>query len=194
MAVVGYARVSSRGQSLDVQRAKLEGCDKIYEEKESATSARRPALTQCLEYVREGDTLLVSRLDRLARSILHLCQIAADLDRKGVSLRVLDQAIDTGTATGRLLFHVLGAIAEFETELRRERQADGIALARARGVKLGSAPKLTKDHAIKLADLRAEGYSIGWLMRTYGLSKSTVYRYLRNGSAAASPSSVAAEA
>ena len=96
MARVGYARVSSVGQSLEVQLDKLQPCDKIFQEKKSASSGTRPSLQACLEYVREGDSLVVTRLDRLARSTLHLCQIAAELDRKRVNLQVLDQNIDTG--------------------------------------------------------------------------------------------------
>src|SRR5215211_5455571 len=122
MALIGYARVSSVGQSLDVQLDKLQHCNKIYQETISGAAGKRPRLLACLEYVREGDTLVVTRLDRLARSTLHLCQIAAELDRKQVHLQVLDQQIDTGDATGRLLFHMLGAIAQFVTELRAERQ------------------------------------------------------------------------
>src|SRR5213082_222574 len=137
MARVGYARVSSVGQSLEVQLDKLKHCDKIYQEKKSGASSKRPRLKACLEYIREGDTLVVTRLDRLARSTLHLCQIAADLERKGVDLQVLDQQIDTHTSTGRLLFHMLGAIAQFETEIRAERQRDGIEHAKARGVPFG---------------------------------------------------------
>src|SRR5262245_5895686 len=110
MALVGYARVSSGGQSLAVQLDKLQHCDKLYQEKKSGVAGKRPRLEACLEYVREGDTLVVTRLDRLARSTLHLCQIAVELQRKQVNLQVLDQNIDTGDATGRLLFHMLGAI------------------------------------------------------------------------------------
>jgi DNA invertase Pin-like site-specific DNA recombinase len=126
MALVGYARVSSVGQSLEVQLEKLKHCDKLYQEKKSGASGRRPQLKACLEYIREGDTLVVTRLDRLARSTLHLCQIAADLERKQVNLQVLDQNINTHSTTGRLLFNMLGAIAQFETEIRAERQMDGI--------------------------------------------------------------------
>ena len=109
MAKVGYARVSSVGQSLDVQREKLGGCDKLFEEKRSGTTDARPMLKQCLGYVREGDQLIVTRIDRLARSTLHLCQIAETLRKKGVDLVVLDQNIDTSDATGRLLFNMFGA-------------------------------------------------------------------------------------
>ena len=100
MALVGYARVSSVGQRLDVQVAKLKHCDKLFQEHTSGLAATRPRLADCLEYVREGDTLVVTRLDRLARSTWHLCQIAEVLARKQVHLHVLDQSIDTSDATG----------------------------------------------------------------------------------------------
>jgi DNA invertase Pin-like site-specific DNA recombinase len=119
---------------------KLKHCDKLYQEQRSATG-KRPRLVVYLAYVREGDTLVVTRLDRLARSTLHPCQIADELQRKGVHLQVLDQQIHTDDATGRLLFHMLGAIAQFETELRAERQMDGIQLAKARGGCLAAASR-----------------------------------------------------
>jgi DNA invertase Pin-like site-specific DNA recombinase len=178
MALIGYARVSSAGQSLDVQRDKLRHCEKLFEEKKSGTSSQRPRLAACLEYVREGDTLVVTRLDRLARSTLHLCQIADELTRKGVNLRVLDQSIDTGDATGRLLFNMLGAIAQFETEIRAERQMDGIAKAKEQGVRFGAKAKLTTVQIAELRQKRADGALIRDLMAAYGLSKASVYRYL----------------
>jgi DNA invertase Pin-like site-specific DNA recombinase len=118
MAQVGYARVSSVGQSLAVQLDKLQHCDRVFQETISGAAGKRPRLEACLEYVREGDTLVVTRLDRLARSTLHLCQIAAELARKQVHLQVLDQHLDTSDATGRLLFHMLGAIAQFGVHTR----------------------------------------------------------------------------
>lgn len=178
MALIGYARVSSVGQSLAVQRDKLRDCEKLFEEKKSAPSGTRPRLAACLEYVREADTLVVTRLDRLARSTLHLCQIADELTRKGVSLRVLDQNIDTGDATGRLLFNMLGAIAQFETEIRAERQMDGIRKAKEQGVRFGAKPKLTAGQIVEMRQRRAEGTLIKELMAAYGLSKASVYRYL----------------
>lgn len=178
MPFIGYARVSSVGQSLDVQREKLRHCDKLFEEKKSAASGKRPRLDACIEYVREGDTLVVTRLDRLARSTLHLCQIADVLERKGVHLQVIDQNIDTGNATGRLLFNMLGAIAQFETEIRSERQMDGIKQAKARGVKFGAQPKLTDGEVAEMRQRRQNGELIRDLMKAYGISKATVYRYL----------------
>ena len=176
--LVGYARVSSVGQSLDVQLGKLKDCQKIFQEKKSGASDQRAALKTCLEYVREGDTLVVTRLDRLARSTLHLCQIAAALERKGVSLKVLDQNIDTGSATGRLLFNMLGAIAQFETELRAERQMDGIQKAKERGIRFGRNKSLTDDQTAELRQKREQGTLIKTLMKEYGLSKASIYRYL----------------
>ena len=178
MALIGYARVSSVGQSLDVQIDKLNHCEKIFEEKKSGTSGKRPRLQACLEYVRAGDTLVITRLDRLARSTLHLCQIADELQRKGVHLQVIDQNIDTSDATGRLLFNMLGAIAQFETEIRGERQMDGIHKAKARGVQFGAQRKLTDEQVEELRQRRANGELIRDLMKAYDLSKASVYRYL----------------
>lgn len=186
MALVGYARVSSVGQSLDVQRGKLKHCDKIYAEKQSGAAGQRSRLAACLEYVREGDTLVVTRLDRLARSTLHLCQIAAELERKQVNLQVLDQSINTSDATGRLLFHMLGAIAQFETELRAERQRDGIQKAKAHGVRFGQAKKLPPPQIAELQKRRKQGTLIKTLMKEYSLSKATVYRYLNQTDSALS--------
>lgn len=183
MARIGYARVSSVGQSLDVQLAKLTQCDKIYQEKTSGATGKRLQLAACLDYVRDGDTLVVTRLDRLARSTLHLCQLAEALQRKGVQLHVLDQQIDTSDATGRLLFNMLGAIAQFETELRAERQMDGIQSAKARGVRLGRQKTLTPQQIAEVLARRRQGTSIRTLMKDYRISKATVYRYLSTGEA-----------
>ena len=137
MPHIGYARVSSLGQSLDVQIDKLKHCEMIFQEKKSGTTDKRSRLKACLEYVRAGDVLVVTRLDRLARSTLDLCQIAKKLEQKDVDLQVLDQSINTGDATGRLLFNMLGAIGQFETEIRAERQMEGIHKAKQRGVAFG---------------------------------------------------------
>lgn len=178
MTQVGYARVSSVGQTLDVQLDKLEQCSKVFQEKKSGASDKRPRLKACLDYVREGDALVVTRLDRLARSTLHLCQIAEELARKKVSLQVLDQNIDTGDATGRLVFNMLGAIGQFETEIRAERQMDGIKKAKERGVSFGRKKKLSTNDVAALQQSRAKGTLIKFLMMEYDLSKASVYRYL----------------
>jgi len=179
MALTGYARVSSVGQSLDVQLDKLSNCDKIFQEKKSAASSgKRPRLKACLDYLREGDTLVVTRLDRLARSTLDLCKIAEELDQKKVHLQVLDQNIDTSDATGRLLFNMLGAIAQFETEIRAERQMDGIQKAKEQGVCFGRSKALAEEQVNELRQRREQGVLIKTLMKDYSLSKASVYRYL----------------
>ena len=147
------------GQSLEVQLEKLKHCDKLYQEQRSATG-KRLRLSACLEYVRKDDTLVVSRLDRLARSTLHLCQIAEELRHKGVHLHVLDQQIHTNDATGCLLFHMLGSIAQFETELRAERQMDGIQLAKARGVVFGRSKQRTPAQVAALQARRQQGVDL----------------------------------
>ena len=177
MAKVGYARVSSVGQSLDIQREKLDGCDKLFEEKRSGTTDARPQPKECLNYVRDGDQLIVTRIDRPVRSTLHLCQIAETLKQKGVDLVVLDQNIDMSDATGRLLFNMLGAIGQFETEIRAERQMDGIKKAKDRGVEFGKRPALSEKQIAELREKRAAGTLIKDLMAQYSLSKATIYRY-----------------
>lgn len=177
MSLIGYARVSSVGQSLEVQLDKLKHCKKVYQEKRSASGSRRQ-LEACMDYVREGDSLVVTRLDRLARSTLHLCQIASTLDAKGVHLRVLDQKINTGNATGRLLFNMLGAIAQFETEIRAERQLDGIRKAREKGIAFGRKRQLNTKQVVELQRRRKRGELIKTLMKDFDLSKASVYRYL----------------
>ncbi|OZO45476.1 resolvase, partial [Pseudomonas fluorescens] len=129
---------------------------------------------ECLNYVRAGDQLMVTRIDRLARSTLHLCQIAEPLKQKGVDLVVLDQNIDTSDATGRLLFNMLGAIGQFETEIRAERQMDGIKKAKDRGVRFGKRPALSQDQIAELREKRAAGTLIKDLMAQYSLSKATI--------------------
>jgi DNA invertase Pin-like site-specific DNA recombinase len=176
--IIGYARVSSIGQSLDIQLDKLKHCDRIYQEKASGKVDSRPELKECLSYIRAGDTLVISRLDRLARSTLHLCQIAELLRTKEVALQVLDQSIDTSTAAGKLMFNVLGAIAEFETEIRAERQRDGINKAREQGIQLGRKNSLTPSQVLELRERRDSGELIKDLMREFRLSKATIYRYL----------------
>lgn len=180
MATVGYARVSSVGQSLDIQRDRLSFCGKVFEEKVSGTTDNRPKLQECLNYLREGDTLVVTKLDRLARSTFHLCFIVDALQKKGVELRVLDQNIDTATPTGRLTLNVLAVIAQFETEIRKERQMEGIARAKARGVHIGGRKRLNEDEAQELKRKRKDGMLIKEIMKEYGMSKVTVYRYLND--------------
>ena len=180
MAVVGYARVSSVGQSLEVQHEKLVsyGVDKLFAEKLSGTTAARSELKSCLEYVREGDVLVITKLDRLARSTLHLHKIVNDLNDRGVGFKVLDQSIDTTTKEGRLLFSILASLAEFETELRAERTNEGRIAAMERGVKFGAKPKLTENQIVEMKQKRSQGVLIKDLMSEYKLSKASVYRLI----------------
>jgi DNA invertase Pin-like site-specific DNA recombinase len=180
MALVGYARVSSLGQSLEVQRDKLQafGVDKLFEEKRSGLDSSRPALGQCLDYVREGDSLVISRIDRLARSAEDLLRIVRQLESKGVTLRVLDQPIDTTDAAGRAFLGMLAVFAEFETSIRKERQMDGIEKAKAKGVQFGRKTLLTQETIKNIKGLREEGHTIPDIMRRTGLSKASVYRAL----------------
>jgi len=181
MANVGYARVSTIEQSLNIQLEKLKDCDKVFQDKKSGISDKRPSLQACLEYVREGDTLVITKLDRLARSTLHLCQIADLLEKKNVNLKVLDQSIDTTTSTGRLLFNMLSAIAQFETEIRAERQREGIKSAKDHGVKFGRKKTLTEEQIEDMRQRRKDGVLIKDLAKEAGLSKGSIYRLLGKG-------------
>ena len=179
--VVGYCRVSSVGQSLKVQLDKLKkaGCEEIYQEKKSGTvDSNRPELKTCLQYVRKGDTLVITKLDRLARSTLDLHNIVDRLRKKGVNFKVLDQSIDTGSAEGKLLFSVMSAFAEFENSIRRERQMDGIERAKSRGIRFGRQPKLTDEQIAEMRKKRKEGVLIRELMVEFNLSKASIYRLL----------------
>lgn len=180
MAIVGYARVSSVGQKLDVQLEKLKkyGCEKVFEEKVSGTTANRVQLQRCLEYLREGDSLVITKLDRLARSTFHLTQIANQLDEKSVDFVVLDQRIDTSTPTGKLLFNMLASIAEFETEIRKERQLEGIEKAKSKGVKFGAKKKLTENEVELMMQERESGVLVKDIARKYGISIPSVYRLI----------------
>src|SRR5215216_173265 len=186
MALVRSARGSSVGSRQHLQLDTLGHCDTILQAHHTVASGARPRLNDCLEYVREGDALVVTRLDRLARSTLHLCQIADELARKQVNLQVLDQPIDTSDATGRLLFTMLGAIAQFETEIRAERQMDGIEKAKKRGVRFGPKKRLTEEQTAELHKRREQGALIKTLMQDYGISKVSVYRYLHEARASVS--------
>ena len=185
MAKIGYARVSSTGQSLEIQLSKLTvyGCTEpdgqIFQEKKSGTNANnRPQLQECLRHVRKGDTLVITKLDRLARSTLDLTQIAEDLKNRGIELVVIDQNIDTSTPTGKLLFNMLASIAEFENDIRRERQSDGIAKAKDHGVKFGAKAKLSDQQLSEMKLKRASGVLVKDIMSEFGLSKASVYRLL----------------
>jgi len=176
---VGYARVSSTGQSLDIQVQLLTeaGCTKVFGEKRSGLSAAgRDELRDCLDFVREGDTLIVTRLDRLARSVSDLFKILETLQKKKVAFRCLQQSgVDTDTSTGRLTLAILGAVAAFEADIRRERQMEGIAKAKAAGVYKGRKP--TVD-AQKVRELFAAGKRPVDIARELAIGRASVYRAL----------------
>lgn len=180
MSRIGYARVSSTGQSLAVQLDKLAHaeCERIYQEKRSGRTAGRPEFQACMNYLREGDALVITKLDRLARSVVHLAQLAKRFESEGIDLVVLDQNIDSSTSTGRLMFNMLAAIAEFENDLRTERQAEGIAKAKASGVKFGRPTKLTPEAQQMICVRREAGETIGQLAKAYGVGEATIYRTL----------------
>ena len=179
MTTVGYARVSSTGQDLGVQLEKLKGCDKVFKEKRTGVDAGRPELKRCLDYLREGDTLLVTKIDRLARSTSDLYRIVSALADKGVAFKVLDDpTIDTTSRTGKLIMGMLALIAEFENDIRRERQMDGIKKARERGTRFGRKPLLVSETIKQVRKLRKSGKTVPEIMRQTSLSKASIYRAL----------------
>src|SRR5262249_32699918 len=172
--IIGYARTSTVEQeaSLEAQQAQLKaaGCEKIWKEQVSAVSPEREQLEAALEYARHGDVLVITKLDRLARSVPRLCDIGKRLDDRGVGLKVLDQAIDTTTPTGRLMFNMLGAIAQFERELTRERMLVGIAKAKAEGKYRGRAPT-ARARTAEVRRLRDQGVGPAEIVRRLGISR-----------------------
>lgn len=175
-ARIGYARTSTVDQNLDAQIAALTaaGCGMVRQEQRSgATLEGRPELNNILDFIHKGETLVVTRIDRLARSMHDLQTIVARLKDKGAHLVATEQPVDTSTAAGKAFFDMLGVFAEFETNLRRERQADGIAAAKRRGVYRGRAPKI--DVCAIQAKL-AEGLSPTKIARDMGISRGSVYK------------------
>lgn len=177
--LVGYARVSSNSQSLDIQEEALTaaGCEKIFAEKMSGRSTTdRDQLALTLDFVREGDILVVTRLDRLARSVGDLHQIIEKLTAKGVAFRCLNQSgVDTDTSMGRLLIGVLSAVAAFEADIRHERQMEGVAKAKAAGKYKGRPPSI--DPA-KIKELKDAGMGAAAIARKMGIGRASVYRAL----------------
>lgn len=184
--LIGYARVSTDDQNLDLQRDALEqaGCQKIYEDHLSGAKAERPGLQQTLDTLRAGDVLVVWRLDRLGRSLKDLLQIVETLEDKGIELQSLQEAINTSSSGGKLVFHLFAALAEFERNLLRERTQAGLSAARARGRK-GGRPKALgpakRQVAVKLYAERQ--HTIAQICQMMGISKPTLYSYLEEASA-----------
>ena len=177
---VGYARVSSVGQNLEVQLETLKsfGCEKIYQEKVSGTSTQgRDELKECLEFVREGDELVITRIDRLARSVLDLQLIVKELSDKGVNLSATEQPISTKDATSKCFLDMLGVFAELETNLRKERQNEGILRAKQKGVYKGRKSSIDADRII---EMKQSGIGATAIAKEMGIHRDSVYRVLKN--------------
>ena len=180
---IGYARVSTGEQILDLQKDALTaaGCEAIHTDIMSGTKESRPGLDEALSYIRKGDTLVVWRLDRLGRSLKHLIETVTELQGRGVGFKSLTEQIDTTTSGGKLIFHVFGALAEFERDLIQERTHAGLRAARARG-RLGGRPKKLADaKTLALAQRLYDegGPDIATICKTLGISRATLYRHIR---------------
>lgn len=180
MATVGYARVSTEDQHLTVQIEQLAavGCNRIYKEKVSGVKRDRPELAALLDYVREGDTVVCCKLDRIARSTVHLLEIVETLEKKGVAFKVLNLGMDTTTPTGKLMVTMLGAIATFEREMMLERQREGIATAKEKGVYTGRKPTARAKTADVLR-LLEQGMGKQAIADTLGIGVASVYRIIK---------------
>lgn len=179
--LIGYAKVSSRTQSLDVQTDALTraGCQRIFAEKATGTRAdARAELARMLDYVREADVVVCTRLDRLARSLTDLLAITKRLAEKGVELRCLDQAIDTTTPEGRMTYQILGAVAEFETAIRKARQREGIDAALAKGADSPFKGRPPSISAAEVQRLRRDGLTPTAIGKKLGIARSSVYRLM----------------
>jgi DNA invertase Pin-like site-specific DNA recombinase len=179
--LIGYGRVSTFDQNLDLQQDALEkaGCEEIFVEKASGAQRDRPQLKAALRHARKGDTIVVWKLDRLARSLRQLIETVEDLEERRIGFRSLTEAIDTTTSGGKLIFHLFAALAEFERGNNRERTMAGLAAARARGARAGRKPKLgPKDIAAAKALLRDPSISIPEVARRLRVAPSTLYRHI----------------
>lgn len=179
--LIGYARVSTTAQLLDRQLRALNGagCAKVFSDQLSGRDADRPQLQACLAYLRAGDTLVVPSLDRLSRSLQDLITLLAELRRRGIGFRSLHEALDTTTPGGRLVFHVFAALAEFIRELIVEGTRDGLAAARARGVRLGRPPAMTPEQVHHARDLLTHpDNTVSSIARLLNVSRSTIYKYV----------------
>jgi len=179
--LIGYARVSTDDQNLDLQRDALvqAGCGKIFEDRIGGARADRPGLREVMEYLRSGDTLVVWRLDRLGRSLKNLVEAVMFLEAQGIGLKSLHESIDTTSASGKLIFHIFAALAEFERNLIRERTQAGLEAARARGRKGGRPKALNGDRrmlAVRLYD--GKEHSVGHICKLMSISRPTLYKYI----------------
>lgn len=184
--IVGYARVSTTDQTLNLQQDALSqaGCERLFTDTMSGAKAERPGLAQALEFMREGDVLVVWKLDRLGRSLKNLIEVVSKLSEAGIGFRSLTESIDTTTSSGKLIFHIFGALAEFERDLIRERTAAGLVAARARG-RQGGRPRAAalsdpKKVALALSLYNDKNNSIDDICATLRVSRSTLFRYIRS--------------
>jgi DNA invertase Pin-like site-specific DNA recombinase len=179
--LIGYARVSTDEQNPDLQLSALKqaGCEEIYTDKISGTKATRPGLTEALSHLRAGDTFVVWRLDRLGRSLRHLIDTMTDLQERGIGFKSITESIDTTTSSGKLVFHIFAALAEFERELIRERTNAGLSVARSRGRSGGRPKALTQKQIDILNQLAADPQiSVADICKTLGIGRTTYYRYV----------------
>jgi DNA invertase Pin-like site-specific DNA recombinase len=186
--LIGYARVSTHDQTLALQQDALTkaGCNKIFTDTASGALAEREGLDEALSYVRAGDMLVVWRLDRLGRSLKHLIETISQLDNRKIGFKSLTENIDTTTSGGKLIFHIFGALAEFERNLIRERTTAGLTAARARG-RRGGRPKVLTGRQLSIAqDLYDKRHAIAEILQTLKISKATLYRYIKTGETAIS--------
>jgi DNA invertase Pin-like site-specific DNA recombinase len=183
--LVGYARVSTQDQTLDLQTDALTraGCEKIFTDTTSGAKAERSGLQEALNHLRAGDTLVVWRLDRLGRTLKHLIATISDLSDHGIGFKSLQENMDTTTSGGKFVFHIFGALAEFEREVIRERTNAGLQAARARG-RLGGRPTIQSLDPKKVALARKlyadESMSVQGICATLHIGRSTLYRYIRD--------------
>ena len=179
--LIGYARVSTQDQkpALQLDALKAGGCGKIFREKASGAQRDRPQLAAAIDYMRDGDTLVVWKLDRLARSMKQLIETVEGLEARGIGFRSLTEAIDTTTSGGKLVFHIFGALAEFERSIIRERTRAGLDAAKARG-RTGGRPKKLTDADLKAAKamLADDDFTVEEVAKRMGVSPATLYRYL----------------
>ncbi|MCG8615658.1 MAG: recombinase family protein [Desulfobacterales bacterium] len=179
---VGYVRVSTHEQNLNLQIDDLKkaGCEKIFQDKVSGVASARPGIKEAVSFLREGDTLVVWRLDRLGRSLKHLIELVGQFEEQKIGFKSLKESIDTTNASGKLFFHIFAALAEFERDLISERTMAGLAAARARG-KSGGRPSKhdEKDKKMIVELYNSRKHSIKEICDTFGISKTTLYNYLR---------------
>ncbi len=178
----GYARISTADQNLSLQEdaLKTEGCQRIYKDIASGARTARPGLEEALAYLREGDLLVVWKLDRLGRSVPHLIDTIQTLNQQGIGFKSLQENIDTTTSGGKLIFHIFSALAEFERDLIQERTRAGLKAARARG-RLGGRPPLLQEHQVKkmLGRYDEQKITVAEICKIYGISRPSFYNYLK---------------